>query len=573
MQRILQSPLLLYLSHPKTLCTFASGKYYITILHISMDSLLVDSAAFVAVQDTLTYVSQDSIVSLLHTLIENTAPDPTPRLGIQMYQWNFWIPIIALIAGLIGTYYGWKGYFFSKKTAENVARLSPDAQYALCRNFAVQLYKNIVRIMVLKYKLKHNKDSITQNEIIALHLPKFEDVFFVDAYYKDAKIFMAMQKMKEDMQTYFDQIDNFGKTHSEEDLQKLLNQTINLLTQTKDIAQFIPRKTNGDNTYKWTTWDATFNAIKDMKQSGVFKKWIWVAGGWGAICQFIIYMMNYDYEHWLSYVCIDGLYIIAWFPIGIVFAYILFRKHVNYFYNWKRRHKFLFFLLSMILVVLPFGIIRVFSDAIKCLLPNNSGVIVGVIGLLLLLMLYVWFGKIIIKLLKKAKEKRTNNNMIKQSYWGSIMSAISDISTFNKPSSIQQLLSTSNSMLDFYISFLMQHHTHQMLDNKDKDVRERANITLDVYDMTQERQSMSILNLIQYIHCEPVCPNPIIENYDIVTYKLTTQDIEEFKHLGEDTHLPVQYREILKKEYWTTNNLETLFAYMISIDAACEINK
>ncbi len=554
-----------------------------------MDSLLFDSTALQAAQDTLTYVSQDSIVSLLHTLIENTAPDPTPRLGIQMYEWNFWVPIIALIAGLIGTYYGWKGYFFSKKTAENVARLSPDAQYALCRNFTVQLYKNLVRIMVLKYKINHKKD-ILQNELVALHLPKFEDIFFVDAYYKDAKTFIAMQKMKEEMQTYIELIDIFKTTHSKEDLQnrskentknqtkkklqeqakedlqKIFDQTVKLLAQTKDIVQSIPRTTSGDGTSGWGIKEALAKGFKEncLGDLEIFICWLVVLIPtiifWD---DFVVDMKLTTWYHklWLvgtmSYVGV-GLFICAsWIGGSIIYAFS--RKKIFSLYNWKRNHPILFRLSTCLIgfIVEVIGYYGVLYFYVKPLFWSMK----FVNDPLLVRFRICWISMIIFGILFCIALKKIRKGIRHITATGKFVFA----------PSIRTLLDTqANSMLDFYLSFLMEYHSQHLLAHKDDISIDTFGKSNYYHELLKENVCNNVLALTQSINCDPACPNPILDNFELASYNLTRQDIEEFKHRAEDNHFGKEYQTILKKQAWTNTDFETLFAHMLSIDAALE---
>ncbi len=556
-----------------------------------MDSLFVDSTALLAIQDTLMVaqtavatacdsvaqvvaapITQDSIARLLHTIVENTAPDPTPRLGIQMYQWNFWVPIIALIAGLIGTYYGWKGYFFSKKTAENVARLSPDAQYALCRNFAVQLYKNLVRIMVLKYKVKHEKD-ITQDEIIALHLPKFEDVFFIDAFYKDADAFMKLQKMKVDFQAYDELITHIGKIKKieESNIQKLLVFTGQLLTQTKDIALLIRKTSTSMKTNSWTIKEAIGNALVDNKREWFVRgnkketyKRILLNHGLPMAILWIFYsawILGYIDMYIITISWIPLRMIVNRFFVGMFFyyimvrgffggpfaLYILFRQRPTQLYLFKLKHNYLFKTLSFVIYFIFFIIIWI-------IMKWNISYIGEIVCGLFIFFMISFFGFL--------EFKDDIENQIER-----------DREREQNVSTQKLLMNPSSAMLDIFIMILMSYHSKHLLSKKGIISSKITSQCEDILLYTKTDDFTQISSIIQTIPQSQLYPNPLYERYDLQRHQLTKQDIQEFMHWTEDIRFPDTYRCIMKKHDWTLNDIETLFIYMCSVDATLETSK
>lgn len=152
------------------------------------------------VRDTLT-----SMMPYIHEMLKNAEPDPYTVVNLnQAYEnldiakENLIISIIAAVSGCLGAVFGYLGYTFSKKTARNVVRVSPSVQRALCRNFLVDLYKNMM--YSLYYTLIIGKPR--EKQLIALILPDFNDIFHIEAYNRNPQVHLQMKNIKERMLKY-----------------------------------------------------------------------------------------------------------------------------------------------------------------------------------------------------------------------------------------------------------------------------------------------------------------------------------------------------------------------------------
>ena len=147
---------------------------------------------------------RDSIVSIIphiREMSENSRPEPYTVQNITLASWNLTIAIIAAIFGFLGALFGYLGYKFSKKTAHNVVRVSVDVQQQLCYDFIMDLYKNTMFSIIYMHKYKENK-SVSPNNIIALHLPAFNDIFHIDVYNQNSDVYIVMKHLKDRMYNY-----------------------------------------------------------------------------------------------------------------------------------------------------------------------------------------------------------------------------------------------------------------------------------------------------------------------------------------------------------------------------------
>ena len=107
------------------------------ILAVQDNLMLVDENSMAALQDTLKAISMD-----VKEIAKNSNPEPYTVQSLDLSRWNFVVSLLAALFGLFGAVFGLFGavfgyfsYKYSKLTAKNVARISPDTQIALCLDF------------------------------------------------------------------------------------------------------------------------------------------------------------------------------------------------------------------------------------------------------------------------------------------------------------------------------------------------------------------------------------------------------------------------------------------------------
>lgn len=174
--------------------------------------------------------SIESIKDTLNVIALNTAPVEVMNRDID--EVNFWVSIIALVVGVLGTWFGWLAYWFSKKTADNVVRMSADTQLAQFNDLIRHLYRNlIVTIAFARRQFESDVHCCYPSEV---HLQKMkmlpEDVVHLEKYNDDTDIYKVMHELKLLMRNYDTEIDiaqmhlkerNLGNNVIKEDLDGL----------------------------------------------------------------------------------------------------------------------------------------------------------------------------------------------------------------------------------------------------------------------------------------------------------------------------------------------------------------
>lgn len=153
------------------------------------------------IKDSLTVV-----VPHIREMAENSKPEPYTVQNITIASWNLLIAIVAALFGFLGALFGYLGYKFSKQTARNVVRVSADVQLHLCYDFIIDLYRNTMRAVIYGQAYKDKKD-LQINDIIALKLMCFDDIFHIDAYNQNSDVYIIMKHLKDRMQNYNDDVE------------------------------------------------------------------------------------------------------------------------------------------------------------------------------------------------------------------------------------------------------------------------------------------------------------------------------------------------------------------------------
>lgn len=206
-------------------------------------------------------VIKDSLTRIAHhiqELAQNSSPEPYTVQSIDLAENNLYITEIAtvigflgLIAGIVGTYYGFKAYYFAKQTAVNVVRISPRTQVALYKDFIKDLYGNTAVLLRLMKKIKDG-EIISQSNLIALYIADFNDIFHFEAYNQDEKMYLEMKYIKTRMRNYNDTVllccnDAEKGKLTQNELSKLLFKTVHILTLTRLSMMKIEISQSHDN--------------------------------------------------------------------------------------------------------------------------------------------------------------------------------------------------------------------------------------------------------------------------------------------------------------------------------------
>lgn len=153
------------------------------------------------IKDSLTVV-----LPQIREMAENSKPEPYTIQNITIASWNLLIAVVAALFGFLGALFGYLGYKFSKQTARNVVRVSADVQLDLCYDFIIDLYRNTMRAIIYGQAYKDKKD-LQINNIIALKLTCFDDIFHIDAYNQNSDVYIIMKHLKDRIQNYNEEIE------------------------------------------------------------------------------------------------------------------------------------------------------------------------------------------------------------------------------------------------------------------------------------------------------------------------------------------------------------------------------
>lgn len=147
---------------------------------------------------------KDSIAAslpLLRELAENSSPEPYTIENLWWTKINVAISVIAAIMGAIGAWYGYKGFVQSRKTAQNVIRMSLDTQLRLCTSLIFDLIRNYVRAVVVIINRTEGKIP-TENYISSFTIADFQDVFFPESFNQKPDAFLVLSYVKQRLLHY-----------------------------------------------------------------------------------------------------------------------------------------------------------------------------------------------------------------------------------------------------------------------------------------------------------------------------------------------------------------------------------
>ncbi len=145
--------------------------------------------------------------TLLSVIAGNTI---TPKiLNIDIEKGNFHIGLWALVFGGLGTWFGLLAYRFSKKTADNVVRMSADNQIALFNDMIRHLYRNLVCTLTIgriqEERKEHNGYPSEEHLLKLKMLP--EDIIHLEKYNDNKVIYTKMHELKLLFRNYDTEID------------------------------------------------------------------------------------------------------------------------------------------------------------------------------------------------------------------------------------------------------------------------------------------------------------------------------------------------------------------------------
>lgn len=146
--------------------------------------------------------SVSSVIPLLREIVNNSNPVPYTVENLEWTKFNVFLSIMAVIVGALGSYYGYKGYYFSKLTAKNVERLPQSTQMKLCESFLLDLMTRFVRAASIIVYCDKDKKNPSDNYLAIFTLPDFTEVFAPEIFYDNGKAFILLNDIKARMKQY-----------------------------------------------------------------------------------------------------------------------------------------------------------------------------------------------------------------------------------------------------------------------------------------------------------------------------------------------------------------------------------
>ena len=139
------------------------------------------------------------VIPIIEAIKDNSAPAPFTYINI----------IISLFAAIFGL----GSFYYAKKTADNVSRLSKETQIMLCEDLIRDMLAQVVRLLVLRRRIDNNELNITETFIDNNLRYWPSDIYFKqDVYNSKSKIYKKIYNLKLRMQKYNIDIDSLKKT-------------------------------------------------------------------------------------------------------------------------------------------------------------------------------------------------------------------------------------------------------------------------------------------------------------------------------------------------------------------------
>lgn len=147
------------------------------------------------------------VIPIIEAIKDNSAPAPFTYINI----------IISLFAVIFGL----GSFYYAKKTADNVSRLSKETQIMLCEDLIRDMLAQVVRLLVLRRRIDNNELNITETFIDNNLRYWPSDIYFKqDVYNSKSKIYKKIYNLKLRMQKYNIDIDSLKKTLNKTSIDK-----------------------------------------------------------------------------------------------------------------------------------------------------------------------------------------------------------------------------------------------------------------------------------------------------------------------------------------------------------------
>ena len=169
------------------------------------------------------------VIPIIQAIRENSAPAPFTYVNI----------VISLFAAVFGL----GSFYYAKKTADNVSRLSKDTQILLCEDLIRDILAQIVRLLVA-WRRQSKKEVVSEKFLKELRYWPSDIYFKQEVYNSKSKIYKKIYDLRLRMQDYNIGIETFKKTlqkkkNVEKEIEELYRSNWKNLYKAYDIYQLI----------------------------------------------------------------------------------------------------------------------------------------------------------------------------------------------------------------------------------------------------------------------------------------------------------------------------------------------
>jgi hypothetical protein len=225
--------------------------------------------------------SINSTIPHIMETAENTKPEPYTVESLNLSWWNLIIATTAAIFGFIGAVFGFYGYKYSRLTAENVSRISSKTQFAIFEEFAKDLYMKFIYLLICDIEMRESNYRRYPPErlIEKMKLPNSKDIFKIDKYSNNEKVYMLMRSMGARMNNYNIELDILKELVGDGEKDKLIDYTLtsilykplNIINHLRYLYFSISKDENSYNNILTTLLSFHFNHLYD--NIGLIDEW------------------------------------------------------------------------------------------------------------------------------------------------------------------------------------------------------------------------------------------------------------------------------------------------------------
>ena len=204
---------------------------------------------------------------------------------------NMWVAFLGLAVGIIGTWYGYRGFKESKRTADNVMRASLNVLEGQFNDLIRHLYRNLVCTLAFSQKTlesvpngaEEDKKKISQypseEHLLKLKILS-EDALRLEKYNNDPDIYQKMHELKLLFRNYDVEIDttlmhlknrNMKLSEVKNDLDTLVYKPLHLINKIREITDEMKKSIGKEDQNANTNFDASENAALIMTREHVSK--------------------------------------------------------------------------------------------------------------------------------------------------------------------------------------------------------------------------------------------------------------------------------------------------------------